>query len=356
MRAAVCHGPGDVRIEERPVPDPRAGEVLLRVLRSGICGTDLGEFEYGPRLFPLRTPHPVTGHVGPMTMGHEFTGEVVAVHGHGPATFAIGTRVASGAGVSCGSCSWCAAGRTNLCAHYWTLGLSADGGLAEYVRVPASTCVPIPEACTDDAAGLAQPLAVALHAVERAGIEQTDTVVLVGAGAIGSFILCGLVARRPQRIIVLDIDDARLRAARELGATQVVNVRDEDALESVLELTAGVGATAVLEATGAGAAAQRAIDLAARGGRVLLVGLPHEPQTLHLAEATLREIDLRTTVAHVCDRDLPAALDLLTGSRIAEHLLDRVIGLDRLVDDGLAEMAARRVHGKILIDPAVAGA
>ncbi len=106
MRAAVYHGPGDVRIEERPVPVPAAGEVLLRVLRSGICGTDLAEFEHGPRLFPLRTPHPVTGHVGPMTMGHEFTGQVVGVHDQNPASFAFGARVASGAGVSCGQCPW----------------------------------------------------------------------------------------------------------------------------------------------------------------------------------------------------------------------------------------------------------
>jgi (R,R)-butanediol dehydrogenase/meso-butanediol dehydrogenase/diacetyl reductase len=358
MRAAVYHGRGDIRIEERNVPEPREGEVLLRVLRSGICGTDLGEFEHGPSLFPLRARHPVTGHQGPMTIGHEFTGEVVA---HSTPTLRtpadamppLGTRVASAAGVWCGRCAWCAAGRTNLCADYWTLGLNADGGLAEYVRVPAFTCLEIPAACTDDAAGLAQPLAVGLHAVARGEIGESDTVVLVGAGAIGSFILCGLATRRPRQVIVLDIDDARLRTARRLGATRTVNVRDVDAVPAVRELTGGHGATVAIEATGAPGEAQRALDTAARGGRVILVGLPHAPQPLDLAAATLREIDIRTTVAHVCGSDLPAALGLLTDPRIAGLLLGEVISLDRLVPDGFAAMAARRVRGKILIDPAL---
>jgi (R,R)-butanediol dehydrogenase / meso-butanediol dehydrogenase / diacetyl reductase len=350
MRAAVYHGAGDVRIEERPVPRAGPGQVLLRVSRSGICGTDATEYRHGPGLFPVERRHPVSGHLGPMVMGHEFVGEAVAC-GPGVAKELAGRRLASGAGVSCQACAWCRGGRTNLCDRYWTLGLNADGGLAEYVAVPVSTCVAVPDGCDDDCAGLAQPLAVGLHAARRGGAGPGDTVVLVGAGAIGSFILCGLVARGVERIVALDVDDARLATAAALGASETVNVSGLDPLPVVAGLTGGAGAEVVIEASGAPGAARAAVRMAARGGRVLLVGLAHEPQTLDLAEATLREVDMVTTVAHVCGEDLPQALRLLTGGRIAGHLLDRVIGLDSLVDDGLEPLAAGRAAGKILVAP-----
>ncbi|MGH6657968.1 MAG: zinc-dependent alcohol dehydrogenase [Actinocrinis sp.] len=348
MRAAVYHGRRDVRIETREVPRPAAGEVLVRVTRSGICGTDASEFARGPGMFPVDREHPVSGHHGPMVMGHEFIGEVVEA---GPeAHIAPGTRIATGAGVSCGSCSWCRAGRTNLCAQYWTLGLNADGGLAEFASVPASTCVQIPDECTDDAAGLAQPLAVGLHAARRAMPDGARTVVLIGAGAIGSFILCGLAGRDAERIIALDVDDARLATAAALGATDTVNVDGVDPVEAVAELLDG-GADVVIEASGVDGSAQRALRMAARGGRVLLVGLPHGPQPLNLAESTLREVDMATTVAHVCGQDIPESLALLADGRIAGHLLDRVIGLEALVPDGLEALLAGTARGKILVDP-----
>jgi (R,R)-butanediol dehydrogenase / meso-butanediol dehydrogenase / diacetyl reductase len=348
MRAAVYHGARDVRIESRPVPRPRAGEVLVEVLRAGICGTDATEYLHGPRMIPLHQANPNSGHEGPLVLGHEFFGRVVEA-GAGAESL-LGRRVATGAGVSCGACRWCAARRTNLCARYFTLGLNSDGGLAEFAVVPAPTCVPVPDPCSDDAAGLAQPLAVGLHAARRAGVLESDTVVLCGAGAIGRFILCALDGQA-KRIVALDIADEARRAALALGADEAYDVRDADPVRLVRELTAGEGAEVVIEATGAPGAARRALQMAARGGRVLLVGLPHEPQTLDLAEATLREVDVRTTVAHVCDEDIPQALELLARGTLADLLVDRVIALEDLVPEGLEALAGGRARGKILVDP-----
>ena len=106
-------------------------------------------------------------------------------------TLAIGDRVVSGAGVSCGTCEWCRAGRINLCAAYYTLGLHANGGLAERVATPAAICCRVPDDCTDDAAAMAQPLAVALHALSRVAQRAGDSVAVIGAGGIGSFIVAG---------------------------------------------------------------------------------------------------------------------------------------------------------------------
>lgn len=350
MRAAVLHGRRDVRIEDRPRPEPRVGELLLRVTRSGICGTDAGEYAHGPRMVPLEHRHPASGHRGPMTLGHEFVGVVDGLGADVDDAWS-GRRVASGAGVSCGTCAWCRAGRTNLCAHYWTVGLSADGGLAGFVRVPATTCVEIPTGCSDDAAALAQPLAVGLHAASRAGIGPGDTVVLVGAGAIGSFLLCGLLSVPPARLIVTDVDPVRLAAARALLDAETVDARGTDSVGAVLELTGGEGAQVVIEASGAPGTAQAAMRMAARGGRVLLVGLPAGPQQLDLADATLREVELCTTVAHVCADDLPQALQLLASRDLLAHLLDRVIPLGDVVEGGLEVLLAGMAGGKILVDP-----
>jgi threonine dehydrogenase-like Zn-dependent dehydrogenase len=148
MRAAVYHGPGDVRVEDvRRPPDPGPGALLVRVLSAAICGTDAGEFQHGPKLIPLRSRHPHSGHVGPLVLGHEFAGQVTAV-GPGVQDFAVGDRVVTGAGVSCGRCTWCLQGRTNLCASYFTVGLHVDGGLAEYATTPARICCHVPDACS----------------------------------------------------------------------------------------------------------------------------------------------------------------------------------------------------------------
>src|SRR3954451_21454520 len=184
MRAAVYHGAHDVRIEEVPAPRPGEGEVLLRVVRSGMCGTDATDWKPGPKTFPVNRRHPVTGHQGPLIIGHEFIGEVVE-QGEA-ATTPIGALVASGAGVACGRCDRCLQRRTNLCRSYYTLGLNTAGGMAEYVAVPESTLAVVPEGLSPDAAGLPQPLAVGLHAARRAGARAGDQVVLIGAGAIGT--------------------------------------------------------------------------------------------------------------------------------------------------------------------------
>src|SRR5437868_5613915 len=190
MRAAVYHGAHDVRIEQRPMPERAAGQVLLRVLRSGMCGTDATEWCSGPHLYAVARPHPVTGHVGPLILGHEFVGEVVET-GAGSG-FAVGELVAAGAGVWCGTCPRCAEGRTNLCWSYATLGLSVDGGMAEFVAAPEKMLARLPPGLSLDIAGLAQPLAVGLHAARRSGAVDGDRVVVIGAGAVGTFVLSGM--------------------------------------------------------------------------------------------------------------------------------------------------------------------
>lgn len=341
MKAAVFHGAGDVRIETVGDPNPPSpDEVVLEVTRAAICGTDAAEWDHGPVL--CRSG---------VILGHEFVGRVVEL-GKNVTAFRKGERVVSGAGISCGHCRWCRDHRPNLCDEYRTLGLQVDGGLAHYVTSPASICRTVPEACDDDAAAMAQPLAVALHALSRVGQRPDDHVAVIGAGGVGSFIVAGASRRAVDgRVVAVDIDDERLTTASALGAQQTENATEHDLAELLLELSEGVGFDVVIEASGAIHAPAAAVAGVRRGGRVLLVGLHEAPRIMDLTPMIVREVDIVTTVAHVCDSDIPAALQLLAESDIGALTAGPRITLDTLVEEGLRPLAERRATGKILVTP-----
>ena len=341
MRAAVFHGPHDVRVEDVAEPAAAAGgEVVLEVVRAAICGTDASEWDHGPILCRPG-----------VVLGHEFVGRVVDL-GADVTDLHVGDRVVSGAGISCGHCFWCLRRRTNLCADYRTLGLQVDGGLAEYVASPASICRLVPDACDDDAAAMTQPLAVALHALGRVAQGKDETVAVIGAGGIGSFLVAGASRRALEgRVVAIDIDAERLATASALGASETADASGRDLAQLLLELSGGTGFDIVIEASGAPLAPSAAIAGARRGGRVLLVGLHGAPRELDLTGTILREIDIFTTVAHVCDADIPAALELLAETNIAAVTAGPRIPLDTLVEEGLRPLAERRALGKILVTP-----
>jgi len=339
MKAAVFRAPGDVRIE--PVPDPGSpgpGELLIRVSKAALCGTDSAEWAHGPM---LARP--------PVVLGHEFTGEVIAT-GPGVTGFQTGARVVSGAGISCGTCAWCAAGRTNLCASYQTLGLHRDGGLAEFVRSPAAICRAVPDALDDTGAAMAQPLAVALHAARRGKVGPGRSCVVIGAGGIGSFVIAAAAALGADPLVAVDIDDGRLATAAVLGATATVHSARPDALEAVREAVGGDGAQVVIEASGAAASPAAALSLVRRGGDVVLVGLQPAPLPVDLFSLSVREIDVHGTLAHVCGEDLGQAVAVLAGTGLAKAVLGDVIALGDLVESGLRPLAERKAHGKIVVD------
>jgi len=340
MRAAVYRGPRDIRVESVPEPaDPRGGDVVIRVARAAICGTDSSEWAHGPL---LAQP--------PVVLGHEFVGQIVAA-GPRAGALGVGDRVVCGAGIACGQCDWCRAGRTDLCAHYRTIGLHVDGGLAEYVSSPARICLAVPDALTDDAAAIAQPLAVALHAVRRSGLRRGQSCAVIGVGGIGAFIVAAAAAAGASPLIALDIDEDRLATARTLGAATVIDARGREIDAAILDATGGDGADVVIEASGAAGAPAAATRAARRGGRVLIVGLQAAPRELDLLSLTGREVEISTTLAHVCDVDLPEALALLRTTELAAAVTDRVIALDELVPEGIEPLAGGTARGKIVVAP-----
>lgn len=350
MIAAVYHASGDVRIEERDVPTPIEGEVLLKVLRSGMCGTDASEYKSGPKIFATQTKHPISGHHGPMILGHEFIGEIVSSP-DASSGFNTGDVVASGAGISCGNCRRCLEGRTNLCDRYVTLGLNRDGGMAQYVAVPTSTLVKVPAGLSLDAAGIAQPLAVGLHAARRSGVKNGDKVLLIGAGAIGTFVLAGLKHLVNAEVTVLDFGGARLERATRLGADHTVEVGD-GAEQSIREIFGTAGIDVVIEASGAPGQMAFALNLVKRGGTLLQVGLPSTKQELDVHKIVMSEINISTTLAHVCGQDLAPALEILSGTTLAQELIEGVHPLSQ-ISEQLELLATGKIQGKILFDPSL---
>lgn len=340
MRAAVLYGPRDLRVEECPAaPEPGAGEVTIAVHRCGLCGTDVHEYAHGGPMTPLTRRHPGSGHLGPTVIGHEFTGTVIRSRSD---TLAEGSRVVAGAGWWCGECAPCRAGRTNLCDRYFTFGLSTHGGMAEQVTVPAQMCVPVPDACPDEEAVLAQPFAIALHALDRSGASSGSRVLVVGAGGVGALLVVA-AADRGMEVCVLDLDPDRLAVARRLGAADArIAGQDGD--------PAFTGVPTVFETSGAPAGLRIAAGAVDRGGRIVGVGLPARPVEVDTRSLVVSEVDIVTSSAHVCLRDLPAAVDLLTRRRPSARLVARTVPLDRIVPDALEPAVSGAVQGKTVID------
>jgi (R,R)-butanediol dehydrogenase/meso-butanediol dehydrogenase/diacetyl reductase len=349
MKAIVYHGPGDVRIEDRPEPEPGPGQIVIRVAAAGICGTDVAEYVQQPHFFPIDTRHPHSGHQGPTIPGHEFSGWVTRV-GPEVAGFDEGDLIAVGAGVACGGCPPCQAGNTNLCHTYWTVGLHGDGGLAEMAVVPASCALDLSgSSLSPDLAALAQPMSIGIHATRRGRVIEGDQVMVLGVGGIGSFIVRA-AASAGAVVTAVDLDPSRLEVAMRLGATSTL-----DASVGGIEDLAEDGLPGVVfECTGRPESLTRGVSLVADHGRLVVVGHQAEPVAVDFRQIALDELELIGTQAHAFGVDLPVAVDLLAADPDAwSAVAPTVYPLDQVVEMGLIPMARGEAGQiKLLFDPA----
>jgi (R,R)-butanediol dehydrogenase / meso-butanediol dehydrogenase / diacetyl reductase len=352
MKAAVYHGKRDLRVEEVADPRPGPGELLLEVHAVGVCGTDAGEWAHGPAIYAVPGPHPVTGHAGPLIPGHELSGRVVAV-GDGVEGFEQGAVVACGGGYVADEDGRARAGRPNLSDTYATVGLQRHGGFAQYVAVPVGTCLDVrPYGLSDDAAALAQPMAIAVHSMRRARPARGEHALVIGAGGIGAFLVYA-AAQHGLVLSVADLSAERLEIARALGAESLLGPEEASDLPAALAERVDE-LTIVFEVTGTEAGMSAALAVAEpAGARVVLTGLHEQPRTIDLRRISLREIELVGTNAHVCEADLPEAVRLLSSRREGwADIAPEAFPLDEVLDEGIVPLVERRAKRiKTLIDP-----
>ncbi|MCW2996064.1 MAG: dehydrogenase [Conexibacter sp.] len=348
MRAAVYHGRRDVRIEDVPEPSVAPGELKLRVGYNGICGTDVHEFFTGPHLIPHDHPHPRTGAVLPLVIGHEFAGEVVDV-GDGVEDFAIGDRVAAEPISNCGTCRLCRRGAYNLCTQIAFQGSDAlHGGLAEYTVVDAIKAHRLPDGLGLDVGALVEPLSVSYHAVRHAAPEPDETVVVYGGGPIGVGAFLALRARGVQRIVVVEPSADRAAILTGLGADIVLDPAEEDAAARIAELTDGYGADVSIDAAGVAASFGAAVATTAKQGRVVLVATFHGPVSFEPNVLVFGERRILASCGYRGE-DYDAVIRLLAAGRYPTDSWVERIGMEELVVGGFEALHEQRAM-KVLVD------
>ena len=343
MKALLLDAPGSLVIDNLEQPSPGVGELLIRVAACGICGSDVHGYDgsSGRRIPPL-------------VMGHEAAGMVAAV-GAGVTQFAIGDRVTFDSTVYCGACFFCARGEFNLCDRREVVGVSCQefrrhGAFAELVTVPERIVHRLPASMEFAEAAMLEAVAVALHAVHLTGVTAESRVLVIGAGMIGLLIAQSLRALGCGPVMVADVDETRLRLAREMGATETLLASGAELVQRIHAATEGRGVDAVLEAVGRDETVTTAIEAVKKGGTVTLVGNITPTVTLPLQRVVSRQIRLQGSCAS-CG-EYPEAIALVSAGKI---LVKPLITAVAPLEDG-AEWFAR-LHArepnlmKIVLDP-----
>lgn len=321
MKAVVYHGPGDVRCQRAPVPHCGDGELRVKVDACAVCGSDWKAYKAGnPRMKP------------PITIGHEFTGLIETV-GSKVSGFAAGQRVVMATSVACGQCLFCRRGWKNLCTDLRPMGFYYPGGMAEFVTIPArgvrqGHVVGVPAGVPPAHAALAEPVSCCVNAAENCAIVHGDVVAVLGAGPMG--ILNACVAREygAGKIILSEVNPARLRQAKAFGFDRLVNPAKDSLHEAVKQETGGYGADVVIVAAPAAQPQEQAIALARKRGTVcLFASLPAGGSMLEVDSRPIHYNELRvvgssdSTPAHVEQAVRLIAGGSLPMDAIASHML-----------------------------------
>ena len=287
MKAAVFYGANQpLTVEELPTPEPKAGEILVKVAGCGVCHTDLHFIDHGVPTF--KKP--------PLVLGHEASGTVAAV-GAGPATGVAshkeGDRVLLPAVYGCGRCRMCRMGRENVCENMVFFGSSVDGAYAEYIVAPASVAIGLPdEIPLIEGAIIADATTTPFHAVVNRGqVKPGDAVVVFGCGGIG--LNCVQIAAAVGgQVIAVDIADHKLAWARKLGAKAAVDPNSVERLDKELRKLTGGGADVAFECIGNPATQEQAFNSVRTGGRFVVVGSSDKPMSLNTGKVMFREIEI----------------------------------------------------------------
>ena len=315
MKALQIVSAGNVRLVELEAPVPSSGEVLIRMVYVGFCGSDLNTFRGANA---MAKPDVIPG--------HEIAAEIVSVGEGVPEEFKPGMRVTVDPYTNCGHCPSCRNFRPNACQHNETLGVQRDGAMREYICLPWQKIIPVGELGFKETA-LVEPMSVGFHAVSRAQVTDVDTVMVIGCGMVG----LGAIVRASLRgatVIAADIDDGKLGIARSMGASFSVNTRSEDVHTRLQEITGGAGPDVVIEAVGSPVTYRMAVDEVAFTGRVTCIGYSKDDVCFTTKLFVQKELDIRGSRNALPD-DFRAVIRYMEqGNCPVDTLVSDVVGFD----------------------------
>jgi 2-desacetyl-2-hydroxyethyl bacteriochlorophyllide A dehydrogenase len=337
MRAVRLHAPHVVRVDEVPRPAPEPGDVLVRIDRVGVCGSDVHLFQ-GHRSVPY-----------PIIMGHEGLGRIEAV-GLGVSADRVGHRVVVEPNVACGACAWCRRGRGAICPNKRSLGVNVPGAFADYLTLPATHAWTVPDALSWQDAVLIEPLAVAVHAVAVSGLIPGDAALVLGCGTIG-LVLTRLLATMRIGAYAIDLDERRVDAARRAGALETAVMERETASALAQQAYAKATWPVIFECSGTASGAAWCLEAVPRGGTVVLLGLATEPVSLQPLRVVREGVVITGSIIYDHPDDFRRAIALVRGGLRIGDLVEREFPMDeveaalRAAGGALAGKAVVRVAG-----------
>lgn len=349
MKAAVWHEREDLRIEEVPEPSPQKDEVKIAVEWCGICGTDVGEYLHGPVLIKN----------APVILGHEYSGSVVAT-GDEVQDFSPGDRVTALNVRSCGMCgdrcrvknAMAPRKKMELCENMGLTGLTSSGAFAKYVCIPSYLAVKIADAISWEEGAMINPLSIGIHAAKRGHLTLGERVVVIGDGTIGQLTLQACLAGGAGAAFLIGEQPLRMDIAKKCGATGTYHYESEDVKAKIMESLGGRLPEITFDCVGTAASLRSAVDLVAKGGRAMLVGIHDRPCQLDFKDVVVQEKNLLGVMAQDYeDYEIGNAL-IAQGKINSEPLITSRIGLADLVEKGIKEQIHNReTQLRILVHP-----
>lgn len=343
MKAQVFYEPLDMRLEERDIPKPADDQVLARVKACSICGSDIAYY-WGDS--SLETPDGK----GPLILGHEFTGEVIEV-GAIPAKLGLfepGDRVVFDPVQYCNACEICKRGQVNLCEKKAVLGVSDDGGFAEYCVSHYTGLHKLPDNVSYKQGSLTEPLACATYALQNAQVNLGDFAVVIGPGAIGMMMAQLAKSSGAGTVVLVGTRDYRLEIGKELGVDEIVNTKESsspyyaDLKEKIGDMTDGKFADVVLTPTGAISAMEQAFDISGRRARIVFFGLPGDKDCVRVPALDTILWDKTIQFSWLAPFTWPTALQALSAGLLnVDPLITHEVKLEDLVQ-GLKDVKDRK--------------
>jgi len=342
MKTLVYHGPGKLELETWDIPQPKKGEVRVRIQYCSICGSDLGAYKNASDRFRP-----------PLVLGHEFSGIVDEI-GEGVDSLKLGQHVCGNPPIYCGECWYCTHGHYNICPNRLSLGNSVgidkcNGTFREYIVLPAYTLVPLPESMDLLYGSLMEPLAVGYHAAQNGSFMPGETVTVIGAGPIGLMTVLSLKALGAGRIICSDISEARLELARQLGADTLVNIKNEKLEDVVKRETDGLGGDRTIICTEAPSSFYQAIEVTRSCGDVILVGMIQKKIEFCPMDIFGRDINIISN--YTFTDEIYEAVDMVSQGKIdLEPMITSIYSLEYGKDAFDALSAPGNAEVKVVID------